>query len=78
LNIKLQEIIKEELVKLPKESQDSINSIDWGVISEEIIKKYCGPDWTFYNWKSASINSFEPYILISSTYKIIKQFPSSL
>jgi hypothetical protein len=27
--------------------------------NKEILKKYCGPDWTFYNWKSASINSFE-------------------
>ena len=37
---KLKQIIKEELVKLPKESQEVINSFDWGTISEEIGKKY--------------------------------------
>ena len=37
---KLKQIIKEELVKLPKESQEVINSFDWGTISEEIAKKY--------------------------------------
>ena len=37
---KLKQIIKEELVKLPKASQEVINSFDWGTISEEIGKKY--------------------------------------
>jgi hypothetical protein len=37
---KLKQTIKENLVNLPKESQDTINSFDWGKISEEIGKKY--------------------------------------
>lgn len=37
---KLKNIIKEEVVKLPKEAQDAINSLDWGSITEEIGKKY--------------------------------------
>lgn len=37
---KLKQIIKEELVKLPKELQDAINALDWGTISEEIGKKH--------------------------------------
>ena len=37
---KLRQIIKEEVIKLPKELQYSINSLDWGKISEEIGKKY--------------------------------------
>ena len=36
---KLKQIIKEELVKLPKDSQDAINSLDWASIAEEIGKK---------------------------------------
>ena len=37
---KLKQIIKEELIKLPRESQEVINTFDWGTISEEIGKKY--------------------------------------
>lgn len=37
---KLKQIIKEELIKLPEESQEVINTFDWGTISEEIGKKY--------------------------------------
>lgn len=37
---KLKQIIKDELVKLPKESQEVINTFDWGTISEDIGKKY--------------------------------------
>ena len=37
---KLKQIIKEELVKLPKESRDAINAFDWGKVSEEIGKKH--------------------------------------
>jgi len=37
---KLKQIIKEELVKLPKESQEVINTFGWEKVSEEIGKKY--------------------------------------
>ena len=37
---KLQQIIKEEIEKLPKEAQDAINSFEWENIAEEIGKKY--------------------------------------
>ncbi len=37
---KLKQIIKEELIKLPKESQDAISTFDWGTMTEEIGKKY--------------------------------------
>ena len=36
---KLKEIIKEELVKLPKDAQDAINYLDWASITEGIGKK---------------------------------------
>ena len=36
----LQQITKEQIAKLPKESQDAINSFDWGNIVAEIGKKY--------------------------------------
>ncbi|MFA5095537.1 MAG: hypothetical protein WC447_02680 [Candidatus Paceibacterota bacterium] len=36
---KLKQKIKEEMINLPKESQDAINAFDWGNISEEIGKK---------------------------------------
>ena len=37
---KLKQIIKEEVLKLPKEVQEAINSLDWRGIAEEIGKKY--------------------------------------
>ena len=37
---KLQQTIKEEILKLPKENQEVINSLDWAKIAEEIGKKY--------------------------------------
>ncbi len=37
---KLQQIIKEEVTKLPREAQDAINAFDWANIAEEIGKKY--------------------------------------
>ena len=37
---KLQQIIKEEVGKLPKEAQEAINSFDWATVTEEIGKKY--------------------------------------
>src|SRR3989338_2449559 len=37
---KLKQIIKDEVGKLPKETQEAINSLDWGSIAEEIGKKY--------------------------------------
>jgi hypothetical protein len=37
---KLKNIIKEEVMKLPKEAQEAIDSLDWGSIAEEIGKKY--------------------------------------
>jgi len=37
---KLKQTIKENLVNLPKELQDAINTLDWETISEEIGKKY--------------------------------------
>jgi hypothetical protein len=37
---KLKQIIKEEMVKLPKEAQEAINAFDWEKISEEIGQKY--------------------------------------
>src|SRR3989338_11110681 len=37
---KLKQIVKEELEKLPKESQEAIGSCEWGKITEEIGKKY--------------------------------------
>ena len=37
---KLKQIIKEEVMKLPKEAQDAINSFDWIKETEEIGKKY--------------------------------------
>lgn len=37
---KLKQTMNSEISKLPKEQQDSINSVDWGKESEEIGKKY--------------------------------------
>lgn len=37
---KLQNLIKEKIDKLPKESQDIINAFDWVKITEEIGKKH--------------------------------------
>ncbi|MEI8174506.1 MAG: hypothetical protein WCG28_00985 [bacterium] len=37
---KLKQIAQEEIMKLPKEAQEAINSLDWGNIMEEIGKKY--------------------------------------
>ncbi len=37
---KLKQIVKEEMVKLPKETQEAISSLDWGSVAEEIGKKY--------------------------------------
>ncbi len=37
---KLQQTIKEEMVELPKEMQEVINSFDWIKITEEIAEKY--------------------------------------
>jgi hypothetical protein len=37
---KLKQAAEEEIVKLPKEMQDAINTIDWVSISEDIGKKY--------------------------------------
>ncbi|MEK7539169.1 MAG: hypothetical protein AAB595_00800 [Patescibacteria group bacterium] len=37
---KLQQTIKEEVLKLPKETQEAINTFDWGSMAEEIGKKY--------------------------------------
>jgi len=37
---KLKQIIKEEVVKLPKETRDAISAFNWGTVSEEIGKKY--------------------------------------
>jgi hypothetical protein len=37
---KLKNLIKEEMLKLPKEAQEAINSLDWGNVAEEIGKKY--------------------------------------
>jgi len=37
---KLKQIIKEELIKLPKEIQEAINAHDWVKIAEEIGKKF--------------------------------------
>lgn len=37
---KLQQIIKDEVVKLPKDTQDAINSLNWTNVAEEIGKKF--------------------------------------
>ena len=37
---KLKQIIKEEVAKLPKETQDAINAFDWASVVENIGKKY--------------------------------------
>src|SRR3989344_3872085 len=37
---KLQQTIKEEVAKLPKDAQDAINAFDWIKVTEEIGKKY--------------------------------------
>ena len=37
---KLKQTIKEGVAKLPKESQDAVNSLDWASVAEEIGKKY--------------------------------------
>ena len=37
---KLKQIIKREMLKLPKDVQDAMNSLDWVTISEETGKKY--------------------------------------
>lgn len=37
---KLKQIIKEEVMKLPKEAQEAINTFDWVKVSEEVGKKY--------------------------------------
>lgn len=36
----LKQITKDELVKLPKEIQEAVNSLDWANLTEEIGKKY--------------------------------------
>lgn len=41
---KLKQKIKEEMMSLPKESQEAINSVDWGTISEAIAKKHSFSD----------------------------------
>jgi len=37
---KTKEVALREINKLPQESQDAINTLDWGSIAEEIGKKY--------------------------------------
>ena len=37
---KLKQTIREEIIKLPKETQEAIGSLDWVNITEEIGKKY--------------------------------------
>ncbi|MFA5792013.1 MAG: hypothetical protein WC884_03180 [Candidatus Paceibacterota bacterium] len=37
---KLKQIIKDEVVKLPKEMQEAIGAFDWVKVTEEIGKKY--------------------------------------
>ena len=37
---KLKQAINEGMVKLPKETQEVLNTFDWGKVSEEIGKKY--------------------------------------
>src|SRR3989344_8779152 len=37
---KLNQIIKDEIARLPREGQDVINSLDWIKIAEEVGKKY--------------------------------------
>ena len=37
---KLKQTIKEEIMKLPKEAQEAINSLDWTKVAEEIGKKH--------------------------------------
>lgn len=37
---KLKKIIEEEVMKLPKEAQEAINSLDWIKITEEIGRKF--------------------------------------
>lgn len=37
---KLKQIVKEEMMKLSKDTQEAINSFDWASITEEIGKKY--------------------------------------
>lgn len=37
---KLKQIIKEEVMKLPKENQEAINAFDWAKVTEEIGQKY--------------------------------------
>jgi hypothetical protein len=37
---KLKQTIKEEMAKLPKETQEAINAFDWLKVTEEIGKKY--------------------------------------
>jgi hypothetical protein len=52
----LQQIAKEEIEKLPKESRDAIASVDWGGISEDITKKYF--------WQEETINDLQAEILV--------------
>jgi hypothetical protein len=49
---KLEEIIKTKVVKLPKETQEIINSFGWEKISEEIGRKYSLNDEQIKNLKS--------------------------
>jgi hypothetical protein len=37
---KLKQVIKEEMEKLPKETQEAVNAFDWAKITEEIGGKY--------------------------------------
>ncbi len=53
---KLKEIIKEEVAKLPKEKQDAINSLDWGIITEEIGKRFL--------FDESQINDFQVQTLL--------------
>lgn len=53
---KLKQTIKEELIKLPQEMQESINAVDWVTIAEQIGKKYLLTD--------SEINDFQVETLL--------------
>jgi len=53
---KLKSIIKEEVMKLPKEAQEAINAFDWVKVAEEIGKEY--------KFSESEVNNFQVETLL--------------
>lgn len=55
MNNKLQQTIKEEIIKIPKDRQKVINSLDWIKTTEEIGKKYLLNDDNITNFQTETM-----------------------